>query len=441
MTVTTDDVVVTRTDPFVRYGTVLGVVLLGYILFDRAFAYLHPPGIPLYVGEVLLLLGAWAAARSTGVLVRSVTAEPVLALLLGFVLWGAVRTPTGIVAHGLDAVRDAALWYYALFAFLAVAAVAVRPELPGLMADRLGRWAPLVLAGLAVSIVLQPFADSAPTVPFTDVSVLSHKAGGLAAGVLLVLAVLWLVPGQEKRRARVPVSVFALVVIALVATQNRGALVGFTAGAAVALVFMVDRLRVLVWTVTIVGTTLALLLLLSVKLPFPGLQGREYSAAQLVTNVASLADVRTSGNLGGTVTGRTELWTRVLDKQVSERRVLVGAGFGPNLAAEVNVLDEGEDSLRNAHNSHLSVLARMGAVGMLLWGAFWAAWYWRMAAACRRLRHTARHADAQLGAVTLAVTTAVLVAAVFDPQLEGPQLAVLVWTLVGMGLAVTGRRR
>lgn len=428
------------TTPFVRYGQVLGALLLGYMLFDRAFAYIHLPGLPVFIGEMVLLLGVWAALRSTGTLRASVAAEPVLALLAAFMLWGALKTVPGLATYGLDAPRDAALWYYALFAFLAAAAVSADPRLPHRMADRLVRWSPMVLVWLAASLVLAPFADRAPRVPFTDVSVLSHKPGGAATAALLVLAVLWLVPGQERRPGRVEWSFLALTVIALVATQNRGALLGILAGGTVVVAFLSDRLRVVLWTLAVVGLTLTLMLLLSVKIPFPGLQGREYSAQQLIANVASLTGAETPGNLNGTVDGRKELWTRVLDKQVSERRVLVGAGFGPNLAAEVGVFDDGEDSLRNPHNTHLSVLARTGAFGALLWGLFWAAWCWRMAGASRRLRHTSRHADGQVGGVCLAVATTVLVASVFDPQLEGPQVAALLWSLVGMGLAVTGPR-
>lgn len=430
----------TRTDPFVGYGRVLGALLLGYMVFDRAFAYLHLPGMPLFIGEMVLLLGVWAALRSTGVLRTSVAAEPVLALLGAFMLWGAIRTVPGLAAYGLDAPRDAALWYYAFFAFLAAAAVSVRPRLPHEMVDRLARWSPLVLIWLAVSLVLAPFADEAPTVPFTDVSVLSHKPGGAATAALLVLAVLWLVPEQEKRRGRVAWSFVALGVIALIITQNRGALVGILAGGTVALAFLADRARVMFWALAGIVIALTLMLLLSVKIPFTGVQGREYSAQQLITNVVSLTGAETAGNLSGTVDGRKQLWTLVLDKQVSERRVLTGAGFGPNLAAEVGVFDDGEDSLRNPHNTHLSILARMGAVGALLWVGFWFGWFWRMTVASRRLRHTPRHSDGQLGGVCLTVATTVLVASVFDPQLEGPQVAVLLWSLVGMGLAVTGPR-
>ena len=438
MTVTAE--ISTRPDPFVRFGTVLGGLLLGYLLFDRAFAYLHLPGTPLFIGEMTMVLGVVVAARSTGTLRAAVAAEPVLSLLAVFMLWGAIRTVPGVGPYGMDAPRDAALWYYALFAFLAAASVSARPQLPHLMANRLRRWSPWVLVWLAVGQVLAPFADKAPAVPFSDVSVLSHKPGGAAAAALLVLAVLWLVPGAKEHRGRVVVSFLALMVIALIATQNRGALVGVTAGGMVGLTFLADRVRVVGWALATIAIALTFMLLLSVKVPFPGPQGREYSARQLVTNVISLSGADAPGGLDGTVDGRKELWTRVLNKQVSEHRVLVGAGFGPNLAAEVQVFDEGTDALRNPHNTHLSLLARMGACGALLWALTWVGWYWRVAGASRRLRRTSRHADAQMGGVCLVVTTVVLVAAVFDPLMEGPQVAVLLWSVFGMGLAVTGRR-
>ena len=38
------------------------------------------------------------------------------------------------------------------------------------------------------------------------------------------------------------------------------------------------------------------------------------------------------------------------------------------------------------------------------------------------------------------VATAVLVSCFFDPQLEGPQVAALLWTAFGIGVAVTTRR-
>ena len=39
------------TDPFI---SALILVLAGYLFFDRAFAWLHIPGTPLFIGEAVL---------------------------------------------------------------------------------------------------------------------------------------------------------------------------------------------------------------------------------------------------------------------------------------------------------------------------------------------------------------------------------------------------
>ena len=68
-------------------------------------------------------------------------------------------------------------------------------------------------------------------------------------------------------------SVMALVVMALSATQNRGGLVGATAGAVVGLVFLPsrDRLRLIVRAVAVIvlGLGLAVQLSLKIRLPQP----------------------------------------------------------------------------------------------------------------------------------------------------------------------------
>src|SRR5829696_1782932 len=114
---------------FVVYGRLLGLLLGGYLLFDKAFAYLHLPGIPLFVGEMVLGVGALAAVIATRYLRVPIRDEPILALLGAFALWGLIRAMPGIPVYRLDALRDSALWYYCLFAFFVAAALAKSPQL------------------------------------------------------------------------------------------------------------------------------------------------------------------------------------------------------------------------------------------------------------------------------------------------------------------------
>ena len=424
----------------VLFGRLLAVLLAGYLLFDRAFAYLHLPGTPVFVGEMVLAVGILGVCTATVYLRTPLRDEPVMALLAVFVAWGAIRAAPGLAVHGMDALRDSALWYYGVFAFLVLAAIARSPDLPERLVTQLGRLTPWLLVWLPVTVVLSPLAEDAPTIPFTTVSVLSHKPGSVAIAALLALASMWLLPGQRSARSRAVWSVVALLAVALLATQNRGGLLAVAAGALVGLVFVHQRAQLAARAVAVMTLGLALAVLLPLKVPLDGLQGRDFSAEQLVANVASLGGQETPGNLGGTVDGRQELWTRILDRQVDEGRLVDGSGFGQNLAAAVGIYDDGEESLRNPHNSHLNILARMGLVGLVLWVALWAAWYRRLVSGCRRLATRGSHVRRQIAVLCLAVATATLVASTFDPQLEGPQVAVLLWTVFGVGVAVTSTR-
>jgi hypothetical protein len=422
------------------YGTLLGPLLGGYLLFDRAFAYLHPPGVPLFVGEMVLGIGLLGTLTATGYLRVPLRDEPILALLTAFLVWGAIRSVPGLGAYGMDAVRDSVLWFYGVFAFLAAAALARSPDLVERLLRQLARFLPWLLLWLPVALLLTPLSEAAPVVPFSTVSVLSHKPGNAAIAALLALGFLWLFPAGRTARSRSMWSLWCLVVIALAATQNRGGLLGVGAGALVALAFIPDRRQLAFRGLVVVAVFIGLTSMLSVRLPLAGVQGREFSTSQLVANVVSLGGKESPGNLGGTVEGRQDLWSRILDKQVRDGHLVDGSGFGPNLAADVGVYDEGKETLRSPHNSHLDILARMGLVGFALWTACWLAWYRRLVRGCRRLEEAGSHLRRQVAVLCLAVVTAILVSSVFDPQLEGPQVAILLWTCFGVGVTVTSTR-
>ena len=422
----------------VLYGRLLGPLLAGYLLFDKAFAYLHLPGTPLYVGEMVLVVGVLGTLAATGYLRIAIRDEPILALLAAYFLWGLFRFLPGYRTYGVEAVRDFALVYYCLFAFLTAAALARSPDILERLLVQLGRFVPWLLIWLPFSLVLQSM--HAPHVPFTSISVLTHKNGDVAIAAILALGFLWLFPGARSARSRAVWSIVGLLTIALVTTQNRGGLLAAAAGAAVGLAFYQDRLRLIMRAVAVIALGLTVATGLSLKVPKPGAQGRAYSASQLFANVASIGGAKEAGNLSGTVQGRDVLWTRIYQKQVADSLLIRGNGFGMNLATEVGVYDAGTDNLRSPHNSHLDILARMGVVGFSLWIALWLAWYWRLVAGCRRLARRGLYARRQVAVLCLMVNSATLVSSFFDPQLEGAQAAALLWIAFGVGVAVTSFR-
>ena len=423
----------------VAYGWAIGPLLAGYLFLDKAFAYIHLPGTPVFIGETALALGIGGLVASTGYLRAPLRDEALLGVLLLFLLWGTIRTVPGLSAYGIDALRDAALWYYGLFAIVIVAALARSPEILDRLWAGLSRISPWLLLWLPLAVVLVPLSARAPNVPFSDVSILSHKSGNAGTAALLVIAGLWLTP-RGRVSGRAGWTMLGLLVLALVATQNRGGLLGALAGASVWLSFHHDRLRLVAKAGAVAAVALTLFSLLAVDVPVPGLQGRSFSTSQLMNNVLSLAgSANAPGNLDGTVDGRQQLWGRVIERQIDEGEMLDGAGFGPNLASEVGVYDEGTTKLRNPHNSHLNILARMGVLGFGLWGALWLGWYWRLIGGARRLGRQGLRTRRQTAALCLTVATTVLVSTFFDPQLEGAQVAALLWTVFGVGVAVTSR--
>ncbi|MDQ1289217.1 MAG: O-antigen ligase-like rane protein [Actinomycetota bacterium] len=423
------------------YLTGLGPVIGGYLAFDKAFAYLHIPGTPLFVGELLLLVGVVGLLTGTGYLRARLRDDPVLLLLAVFAGWGLIRTLPGLSLHGIDAVRDAALWYYAIHAFVVVAAFERSPERLERLVGGLIRLVPWLLAWLPFAVVLASVADRAPSVPWSTVSVLNHKPGNAALAALVALGALWLCPGRPGTRARAWWTIVAVLVIGLVGTQNRGGLLAAVAAAGVGLACVPRQVRGRAVLGAVACLTVTALVLAVVPVPVGGAQGREYSASQLVSNLLSLQSSDVPGNLTGTTRGRIVLWSRVMEHRIESGDLLVGSGFGPNLAVEVGVYDDGTVALRNPHNSHLDIVARMGLFGIVLWISLWCAWYRRMIVGCRVLASRGRDLSRRLSILCVVLATAVGVSSVFDPQLEGAQVAVPLWTAFGIGTVLTRRAR
>ena len=428
----------------VLYGRLLGPLLGGYLLLDKAFAYIHLPGTPAYVGELVLTVGALGVLTATGYLRIPVRDEPVLALLAAFFLWGLIRLPPGLRTYGLiNAVRDFALCYYCLFAFFTVAALMREPELLDRWLSQLARFVPWLLLWLPFGLILAPVLHG-PNVPFSGgVSVWTHKPGNDAIAALIALGSMWLFPETRSARSRALWSMVALLVMALSATQNRGGLLGATAGAVVGLAFLPsrDRLRLIVRAVAFTTIALTLAIQFSLKISTTPAQGRAFTASQIVTNVTSLKGAA-SGNATGTAGARDLLWSLLYKQQVADGRLVDGYGFGVNLPYLVNdtQVTGGSDPLRSPHNSHDDILARLGLIGISLWIALWLGWYWRMVMGCWRLARRGMHTRRQIAILCMMVVTAILVSSFFDPQLEGAQIAALMWTAFGVGVAVTSFR-
>jgi O-antigen ligase len=421
---------------------VLGVALVAYLLFDKAFAWVHVPGIPVFTGEVVLVGGIFLIGQSAQ-LGRLLRLSRPLQLLGLYMLWGLILAYQGYAEWGLDAIRDSALWYYGAFAFIAAGLLLIRPQI----FDQLDEWVLRLLPyALAIWVFRLAFAnvDINIYVPDSTVRIFVHKTANIAVAAAIALSYLLVVIGppatKQLRDRYTRYTLAGLLLIVAVGSQSRG---GFVAAAIVlTAVFVLARhaRQAMMWVLT-VGALLAMLALaMDVKFQ---LDRRELSTAQVAENIGSIISETTTGDRGDNTTQwRLFLWSQALDQVFDREHVVAGFGFGENLADRF----KGEEStkalpLRNPHNSHLSVLARMGVVGAALWLALLAVWYAQLAAARRWYRMVGEPRKAARVAWVMLAVGAILINAFFDPTIEGPQVGVLTWCLFGYGsvLALQGR--
>ena len=415
------------------------VVLLLYALLDRGFAWFHLPGTPLFVGEITLLFGVVAMMATRTNLLTALRRSTPLKTLALWMAWGMALLAIQLPVYGLDAVRDSAIWYYGLVGVLVVFLLISDPTRFGRWADSFTAAIPIILVWTPIAMVLAVlFGGGAPFVPDSQTPLFFHRFGNMGVMAGSILAFIWLVDRERGRftpNQRIGWSALAVVAILAVGFQNRGGMVAAVIGMALVVVFMRSRRGEMVLAVGAVVIGLASLAILTdVTIPLEG--GREISTAQMMDNIGSIIDPSSGDERQtGTTQWRLELWTKVLDDVVTEHPV-DGFGPGPDLGARYGVTTNEDTPLRNPHNSHLSVVARMGFVGFGLWVLLWLGWGFQLMVLRGRLLAAGRTAEAGVTAWLVISSVTVLVNAVFDPTLEGPQVAFWLWTFFGVGVAM-----
>jgi hypothetical protein len=408
----------------------LAALLVGYALFDRAFAYI---GVyPVYVSEMVLTV----ALLHMLVSIRQIRLTWLHWLLMAFMVVGLSRTLPFLGTYGIDALRDAALWGYGFFA-LAVS-IAIRPKHFERIASLYGWMIPvfLVWAPLA-SLAARLYSGDLPTFLDSGASILSLKNGDL--GVHLAGIGAFVIVGLNRARlagwaTEIAIWALWLVGVAVPGSANRGSLLAastaFIAGA-----FMLPGLR------RVGQFALAAVLALVVAGIAPQIDvasQRSLSVDQLVKNISSVVADTGADELEGTKEWRTQWWGAIIDYTFGGPYFWTGKGFGINLADDdgFQVLDN--SALRSPHNSHLTVLARMGVPGLTLWvllqAGFGASLFWSFVRARRNRATFWCRIDAWL----LVYWIAMLVNASFDVYLEGPQGGIWFWSIFGLGLAAIG---
>ena len=470
----------------------LGVLLTGYAFLGRGFAHLGVP--PVYLGELVLALGlaatAFAALRG-----RLQLSRPwLVVLLVVFMVLGLIRTVPYIPTYGVDALRDATLWGYAVFGLMLFVLLdrdwVLRIfKFYGYMAVAFLFWAPVAYF-LYVNYTVEAspgsfvFASSIiPNAPGSDIPILFLKAQDMAVHAAGAIAFLVLgTPVISRVRDflwRFGAALPASWLVYTTGTVTRGGLAAVAASMGVLSVLGVVTRRTRNWAPLLAGAILFGAIVMSglsvpslpsfgpgptpivvpthnpnatptptpIPTPTPAptatpaplpdwMIPRTGTTTQWWENITSIFFGSSNTQLEGTKQYRLAWWNKIIGYTFGGQYFWVGKGFGVNLATNDGFQQVADASLRSPHNSHLDVLARMGVPAFFLWLLL------QLGFALLLLRALLAHrraGDSQLAAVAawiLVFWTAIMVNTSFDPYLEGPQGGIWFWALFGLGLVV-----
>jgi O-Antigen ligase len=424
-----------------RWMIATAVLLLGYLLLGRAFAYIGLPGMPLFIGEIyllafLILQPVPSLGRLTEGLLKRTELSVVCWSMYVLLAYGVILAVRGLLAGYPRnvALQELAFNFYPMYVFIGLW-LGGRDEglLPRFLL--LLAWANGIY-GVAYFLGLNGIFTTFPGT--TDVLIFNKPNGQTIALIALMSF------GFERRKIAVP---FAMNLFVLLAGQTRA----HWAGLLIALPTWAILSRRMGRMITVVGLLVALLAVAWVTdIRVGSEQTGQYSARGIVGAALASFDLELAQQLtdeaesfAGTVEWRKEWWRGIWTSANSDPVLtMVGHGYGFPLSSTA-VLSSTPPDLRTPHNWFFWSLGYGGWIGVIAFGFF-------MWAVARLLWIVYRRTGEAFGISFLIL---VLVTGLFTNYFETPFAAIPVYVIAGMAaapalrhddsgpLSVHGRRR
>ena len=297
---------------------------------------------------------------------------------------------------------------------------------------RYHRLLPFFLVWVTLTVLVIP-DNALPAGPGSDISILGFKGGDMSVHLAGVAAFIALGLYTERVDFKFPVTYLWLAWLLAVGVAggiNRGGMLAATAGILTAFALRPSR-RVIQFGM-ISGAVLLFMALFSVNISL----GREktLSVNSLAQRFESVYKDNQDAKLEGTKEYRLEWWKYIASYTFGGPYFLGGKGFGVNLADSDGFQVTADGSLRAPHNSHVTVLARMGVPGLALWLALMLTFgYQLLKGFVETTRAGLLHWSGVDGWI-LVYWLAMCINASFDPYLEGPQGGIWFWSIIGLGI-------
>jgi hypothetical protein len=346
------------------WQVLLLITLTGYMLLNYGFENLaiHVGGFPIIVSYGLMYASLALAIYARQHLVARALREPATLCLLALLLFSSLHLVVEVPRYGVWAIRDASMFLDGVFLLLGLAWAMKRNS-----TDFLTTWLMIVFVLNLIYSFTLPWGEklwswSPQSGVFLQVPLLGTYRGNadlLASGAVFCICL----GGHVVRRPRWMMLFLAMAqLLGLAIEQTRRMYVGIVVVLIVLVLFGETR-KSLKLLIMLFSGIIVLLLVTTVG-------GLEISGRIGPVNIGFFGEhIRSISGAEGTPGSSVQSRVDWLDEGFQHFRShpVLGEGFGQPL---LNYVDENGAVTRTPHNSSLTILARVGAVGFAIWMAF-----------------------------------------------------------------------
>jgi hypothetical protein len=414
-----------------RYLMLLAAVLAGYAFMGKGFAYLGIP--PLFMGEIAFLTGIIIFLQ-TRCFIAVLATVPSL-LLAATMLWVLCRTLPFLGVYGFDALRDSVVIMYGGFAFIVMAVLLEDGRRINTVVRYYGAFVSIYVPVIPFLFgFLHYMRDSIALLPGSNVPI--FLIGPSEVTVHLAGAAVFALVGFRKVTPLWIILLFSGVV--LPSALSRGGMLSFVIPVAFA-ALVLGKIREMATTVlvgvVIFSAAYAIETTFTVHSEASNTLERSLSTQQIIDNIASIGG-RAGEQTEGTKQWRLQWWDMIVKETIYGPYFWTGRGFGMNMAVEDGIVRNmrAERPLRSPHNVQMTILARAGIPGVVLWGALMVAWFAMLMRQMWIARRRAETGWAGLFLFTACYGMSIFINGTFDVTLEGPMQGVWFWCSFGFGI-------
>jgi O-antigen ligase len=423
------------------WQTLMAISLAGFIILNYGFENLvigRVAGVPLLVGELMMLGGLLLAIRKHGISqLRRVLRDPIALCLVFLLAFSAVHLTVDIPRFGMYALRDASLYFEAVF--LAAGYLWASEN------DGVKRFVQCLLVIFTLNLFYSftlPLSESVQAISptsgvFQPIALLGqyqHVGMYLVAGALFCA---WLADYTVGWPRWILWAAVVMQICGLAVQQNRSMYVGIFVILALLLV-LGERNKLQRSLRAVGGGVIALLVLLLVISLFGiSVRGRagEINADFLGQYALSILSLDNSHSRLAQDEDRLDWLEQVWQTTSSNpTTLLIGQGFGQPL---IDFETEAGIPVRQPHNAAMGVFGRLGLTGLSVWLLYQILLLKRFLRALKAERSREAH-DLILWLLVFYVLAFVL--SMVQPALEFSHYAVPLYFIVGFSLKIMHMR-